>query len=52
MKRIPFETGDVEIRQISEPEDFAEVSTPKMVEKEKRLYAELEKKRKKSAPKK
>ncbi len=47
-KRIPFEGNgeEVEIRKIGEPEDYAPEATPKMVEKEKKLFAELEKKRK------
>src|ERR1051325_9461716 len=45
-KRIPF-TGDeeVEIRQISTPEDFAPVMTEEMQERERRLGESLKKKK-------
>ena len=40
VKRIPFKEGEVEVRQVSEAEDFAEIS-PELVEKEKKLGATL-----------
>ena len=45
-KRIPFtdEDAEVEIRQISSPEDFAPVMTEEMQERERRLGESLKKK--------
>ena len=36
-KRVPFEEGEIEIRKISEPEDFGENFTPEMREAEDKL---------------
>ena len=36
-KRIPFQQGEVEIRQVSEAEDFGDALTPELREQEKRL---------------
>ncbi|TDP91124.1 YciI family protein [Labedaea rhizosphaerae] len=40
-KRIPFQEGEVEIRQISELEDFEPVMTPEIAEREQRLRDQL-----------
>ena len=50
VKRSPNphnEESDIEIRQIFETEDFAEVMTPEQIEQENRLRAELEAKARK-----
>ena len=38
-KRIPFQEGEVEIRQIAESEDFGDAMTPELREQEDRLRA-------------
>lgn len=38
VKRIPFEEGTVELRKVSEPEDFAEVMSPELMEREKKVF--------------
>lgn len=48
MKRCPNPTGEIgviEIRQVSEAEDFGEEFTPEMREREERLWAEAAKNR-------
>ena len=40
IKRSPFQTGQVEIRPVFEPEDFGDALTPELREKEARLRAE------------
>ena len=40
-KRIPFHEGEVEIRQVSELEDFEPVMTPEIAEREQRLRDQL-----------
>ena len=37
LKRAPFKTGEVEIRQIAEAEDFGDVMTPELRAQEERL---------------
>ena len=44
-KRIPFQEGEVEIRQVFESEDFGEALTPEVREQEERLRAKLAHKR-------
>ncbi len=39
VKRVPFEDGEIEIRQVSEPEDFGLALTPELKEAEERLRA-------------
>lgn len=39
--RIPFESGEVEVRQVSEAEDFGSEFTPELREKEERLRGQL-----------
>lgn len=41
-RRIPFEDGEVEIRQVFEAEDFGEEFTPELREQEERLRAQIE----------
>jgi hypothetical protein len=36
-KRIPFQDGEVEIRQVAESEDFGETFTPELREQEERM---------------
>jgi hypothetical protein len=43
LKKAPFETDEVEIRQIFELEDFGAEMTPELREQESRLAAELSK---------
>ena len=38
-KRIPFQEGEVEIRQVAESEDFGDAMTPELREQEGRLRA-------------
>lgn len=45
VKRIPFEDGEVEIRQVSEPDDFGSNLTPELREAEARLRAQTGKRR-------
>ena len=40
-KRIPFQEGEVEIRQVFEVEDFGDNLTPELREQEERLRAQL-----------
>ena len=42
-KRIPFQEGEVEIRQVFEAEDFGEAFTPELREQEERQRAGIEK---------
>jgi hypothetical protein len=42
MKRSPFRDGEVEIRQVFEPEDFGAEYTPELRERDERLRAEAE----------
>lgn len=42
-KRIPFQEGEVEIRQVFEAEDFGEAFTPELREQEERQRAAIEK---------
>ena len=44
-KRIPFQEGEVEIRQVFEVEDFGDALTPEVREQEDRLRAKLAHKR-------
>ena len=44
-KRIPFEGGEVEIRQVFEAEDFGPALTPELREQEERLRAQTSSKR-------
>jgi hypothetical protein len=44
-KRIPFQEGEVEIRQVFEAEDFGDALTPEVREQEDRLRAKLTQKR-------
>jgi hypothetical protein len=37
VKRVPFQEGEVEIRQVSEPEDFGPALTPELREAEAKL---------------
>jgi hypothetical protein len=41
LKRAPFRTGEVEIRQVFEAEDFGEEFTPDLREQEERLREEI-----------
>ena len=45
-KRIPFERGEVEIRQVSEAEDFGEALTPELRDAEEKLRARVGSKKK------
>ena len=40
-KRIPFREGEVEVRQMSEADDFGEAFTPELREQEERLNAQM-----------
>lgn len=40
LKRAPFREGDVEIRQVFEPDDFGPALTPELREQEERLRAQ------------
>jgi hypothetical protein len=44
-KRIPFQEGEVEIRQVFEPEDFGPALTPEVRQQEERLRAQLSRQR-------
>jgi len=44
LKRAPFQEGEVEIRRVSESEDFGENLTPELREQEDRLRAATAKK--------
>lgn len=44
-KRIPFQEGEVEIRQVAESEDFGDAMTPELREQENRLRAATAKKK-------
>jgi hypothetical protein len=39
-KRVPFQEGEIEIRQVFEAEDFGEALTPELREQEERLRAQ------------
>jgi hypothetical protein len=41
LKRAPFEDAEVEIRRVSEPEDFGEEYTPELRERDQRLRDEI-----------
>lgn len=41
-KRVPFEEGEIEIRQVFEAEDFGPEFTPELREAEERLRAQME----------
>jgi hypothetical protein len=41
-QRIPFQDGEVELRQVAEEEDFGEEFTPELREQEAKLRSELE----------
>lgn len=47
-KRIPFEDGEVEIRQVFEEEDFGKEFTPELREQERRQRAAIEKNKQRS----
>jgi hypothetical protein len=40
-RRVPFQDGEIEVRQVFAPEDFGEEFTPEMREREERLRAEI-----------
>jgi hypothetical protein len=44
MKRAPFDSGEIEIRQVFSTEDFGEALTPELREQEERLRAQVGKK--------
>jgi hypothetical protein len=44
-KRIPFEEGEIEIRQVFEAEDFGPALTPEVRQQEERLRAQLSRRR-------
>lgn len=44
VKRIPFEDGNVEIRKIAGPEDFAEHMSEKLMAKEKEIFEKAQEK--------
>ena len=41
-KRVPFQEGEIEIRQVFEAEDFGPALTPELREQEERLRAQVE----------
>jgi hypothetical protein len=41
VKRVPFEDGEVEIRQVFEAEDFGPELTPELRQQEERLRAQI-----------
>ena len=41
VKRIPFQEGEVEVRQVHEAEDFGDALTPELREKEEKLARKL-----------
>jgi hypothetical protein len=45
VKRVPFEEGEVEIRQVHEADDFGPALTPELRQAEERLRAQTSKKR-------
>jgi hypothetical protein len=47
-KRIPFQEGEVEIRQVFEEEDFGKELTPELREQERRQRAAIEKNKQRS----
>ena len=47
-KRIPFQEGEVEIRQVFEEEDFGKEFTPELREQERRQRAAIEKNKQRS----
>lgn len=46
-KKIPFGEGSVEIRKVSEPEDFGEAMTPELAEREKKIFEKAQAQQKK-----
>jgi hypothetical protein len=42
IKRVPFEDGEIEVRQVFEAEDFGEEFTPELREQEQRIRAQVE----------
>jgi hypothetical protein len=44
-RRVPFEEGEIEVRQVFEEEDFGEEFTPELREQEQRLREELSSRR-------
>ena len=46
VKRGPFDRGEIEIRQVSEPEDFGPALSPELREAEERLRAKVAAKKK------
>ena len=46
VKRVPFDRGEIEIRQVSEPEDFGPALSPELREAEERLRAKVAAKKK------
>ena len=46
VKRVPFDRGEIEIRQVSEAEDFGEALTPELREAEEKLRARVSGKKK------
>jgi hypothetical protein len=40
LKRAPFQEGEVELRQVAEPEDFGAALTPELKEQEERIRAQ------------
>jgi hypothetical protein len=44
-KRIPFQEGEIEIRQVFEAEDFGPALTPEVRQQEERLRAQLSRRR-------
>jgi hypothetical protein len=44
-KRIPFQEGEIEIRQVFEAEDFGPAFTPELREQEERVRAQVARKR-------
>jgi hypothetical protein len=49
-KRIPFEDGEIEIRQVAEAEDFGPALTPEIRKQEERLRAQTAQRTKPSGP--
>lgn len=45
VKRVPFETGEIEIRQVFEAEDFGPEFTPELRQQEERIRQQVAKKR-------
>ena len=45
MRRAPFTSSDIEIRQVFEPEDFAGVASPEMIAEEREFRKRVEQNR-------